>query len=104
MFCNITTTTNEKKIVDKLSKELLENNYSPCIQVTNSLESRYFWEGKIQSTQEYKIDIKTLESLSEKVVMLIKSIHNYEIPEIIKQPISIENKDYEEWVLLNTKK
>ena len=48
--------------------------------------------------------IKTLDSLVDKVVLLIKSIHNYKIPEIIKKPISIENKDYEEWMLLNIKK
>ena len=104
MFCNITTTTNKKHIVDKLSKILLEKNYSPCIQVTNPVESQYFWKGEIQSTREYKVDIKTLDSLSEKVILLIKSIHNYKVPEIIKTPITIKNKDYEEWMIENTKK
>ena len=104
MFCSITTTTNKKEILDRLSEELLEKNYSPCIQITNPVESRYLWDGKIEFSKEYKIDIKTLDSLSEKVVMLIKSIHNYEVPEIIKQSIIIENKDYEDWALQNIKK
>ena len=104
MFCNITTTTNKKQIVDKLSEELLKNNYSPCIQVINPVESQYFWNGKVTSTREYKIDIKTLDALVDKVVLVIKSIHNYKVPEIIKTPITIKNKDYEEWMLENTKK
>ena len=104
MFCNITTTTNQKEIVDKLSKELLKNNYSPCIQVTNPVESTYSWDGEITSTKEYKIDIKTLDSLAGKVVKLIKSVHNYKIPEIIKQSINIENNDYKEWMLMNIEK
>jgi len=104
MFCNIRTTTDKKEIAYKLSKKLLENNYSPCIQIMNSIESQYLWKGKIRSTQEYRIDIKTLENLSEKVIMLIESIHNYEIPEIIKQSISVKNNKYKEWFLENTKK
>ena len=59
------------------------------------MESQYFWNGKVKSTQEYKIDIKTLDALVDKVVLLIKSIHNYKVPEIIKTPITIKNKDYE---------
>ena len=104
MFCSITTTTNKKQIIDKLSKRLLEEKYSPCIQVTAPIESKYSWEGKIKTTKEYKIDIKTLDSLSDDVVTLIKSIHNYEIPEIIKQSISVKDKDYKEWMLKNIKK
>ena len=75
MFWNITTTTNKKQIVDKLSKELLKNNYSPCIQVTNSVESQYLWNGKVKSSQEYKIDIKNLDILVDKIVLMIKAIH-----------------------------
>ena len=104
MFCNITTTTNKKQIADKLSEELLKNNYSPCIQVVNPVESQYLWNGKVKSSQEYKIDIKTLDVLVDKVVLMIKTIHNYKVPEIIKTPITIKNKDYEEWMIENTKK
>ena len=104
MFCNITTSTDQKKIAKKISRELLEKKYSPCVQITSPVESQYIWDGKIKSTEEYKIDIKTLNDLSEKVMILIKSIHNYEVPEIIKNPITIENKGYKNWVLENTKK
>ena len=104
MFCNIITTTNKKKILEEVSKELLSKGYSSCIQITGPLESRYFWDGVIKTTKEYKLTIKTLDALAEKVVILIKSIHNYEVPEIIKQPIVIENKDYEKWMLTNIKK
>ena len=104
MFCNITTSTDQKEIAKEISRELLEKKYSPCIQITGPVESQYIWDGKIKSTEEYKIDIKTLDGLSEKVMILIKSIHNYEVPEIIKSPIAIENKDYKNWVLENTKK
>ena len=104
MFCNITTTTDKKDIIDKLSKTLLEKKYSPCIQITNPIKSQYFWDGKINSTSEYKIDIKTLDRLSDQVIALIKSIHNYKVPEIISFPITTKSKDYEKWLLENTKK
>ena len=104
MFCNITTSTDQKEIAKKISRKLLEKKYSPCVQITSPVESQYLWDGEIKSTQEYKIDIKTLDDLSEKVMIIIKSIHNYKVPEIIKKPIAIENKDYKSWVLENTKK
>ena len=104
MFCKITTTTDKKDIVDKLSKTLLEKKYSPCIQVTNPIKSQYFWDGKINSASEYRIDIKTLESLSNQVITLIKSLHNYKVPEITSSLITIKNKEYEKWLLENTKR
>ena len=104
MFCKITTTTDKKEVVNKISKHLLEKKYSPCIQITEPIESKYIWDGKIKSTKEYKLDIKTLETLSDEIIRLIKSIHNYKVPEIIKHSITIENKEYEEWAINNIKK
>mgnify|MGYP001437297564 CR=1 FL=1 len=43
-------------------------------------------------------------TLSNEIIRLIKSIHNYKVPEIIKHSITIENKEYEEWAINNIKK
>ncbi len=99
MFCKIITTTDKKHIPEKLSNELLKNNYSPCIQITNPIESKYYWDGQIKSIEEYKIDIKTLNNLSDKVISLIKKIHNYKTPQIITQQLEIKDKEYKEWIL-----
>ena len=104
MFCKITTTTDQKDIAEKLSTQILDLNYSPCIQISDPVLSQYIWDGEKSVSKEYKIDIKTLDALSERVVSLIKSIHNYDIPEIIKTSISIENEDYKNWMLSNIKK
>ncbi|MBI44781.1 MAG: divalent-cation tolerance protein CutA [Candidatus Marinimicrobia bacterium] len=104
MFCKITTTTDKKDIAEKLSTQILESNCSPCVQISDSVLSYYIWNGEKSVSKEYKVDIKTLDSLSERVTSLIKSIHNYDTPEIIKTSISIENKDYKNWMLSNIEK
>jgi len=101
MYCKITTTTDSKLIAEKISKKIINLKYSPCIQINNGITSVYTWEKKINKISEYKIDIKTIDKYSKDIINIIKSIHNYEIPEIIKSKIDLENKDYEEWFLKN---
>ena len=49
MFCNITTSTDQKEIAKKISRKLLEKKYSPCVQITSPVESQYLWDGEIKT-------------------------------------------------------
>ena len=103
MYCKITTTTDNKEIADKISKKIIELEYSPCVQIINNVHSVYRWNNKIEESLEYKLSIKTINKHTKGIIKIICSLHNYEIPEIIKCNISLENPDYQKWFLENIK-
>lgn len=104
MYIIISTCSDKKNTLDKISKEVIEKKYSPCIQKYKKSKSIYIWQNKIQNANEYKIDIKTHSSHKSDIVKIIKDKHNYETPEIICYEINILNKDYEKWFKENISK
>ena len=57
----------------------------------------------LQTSQEQLILIKTRKSLFEEVEQVVKSLHPYEVPEIVGMPASNVNTPYMKWVLESTK-
>ena len=103
MYYEITTTTDNKEIADKISKKIIELEYSPCVQIINNVHSVYRWNNKIEESLEYKLSIKTINKYTKEIIKIIYLLHNYEIPEITKSNISLENPDYQKWFLENIK-
>ena len=103
MYYKITTTTDNKEIADKISKKIIELEYSPCVQIINNVHSFYRWNNKVEESSEYKLSIKTIDKYTKEIIKIIRSLHNYEIPEIIQSNISLKNPDYQKWFLENIK-
>ena len=104
MFCTIITTTNDKTVVENLSKYILKNNLSPCVQVYSNVKSQFIWKNNISNEYEYKIEIKTIESYEKKIIDIIEKIHNYKVPEIVKLSLEIKNERYKKWFLSSINK
>ena len=103
MFYIISTTTNSNAIAEKISKIVLNSNYSPCIQIQSNIISNYLWKNESKQSKEYKINIKTIDKYTEKITSIITENHNYDIPEIIKYKFDINSNDYKDWFLSNIK-
>ena len=96
MYILIKTSTDSLDTANNISDELLRLNLSPCVQIYKS-KSKYIWNGKINNSFEFIIEIKTIIKHKNKISKLIKKIHNYDIPEIITSNINILDNDYEKW-------
>ena len=93
----LVTTTSNKEEADSLTKKILDNKLAACVSVCE-IESSYFWDGKIESSLEYKLEIKTREDKIDRLKEFIKKNHSYEVPEIIVLPIIDGNRDYFNWI------
>ena len=92
----ITTEAGEEAVL--ISKVLLEQRKAACINIIDGVNSMYWWQGKIDSTCESLLIVKTRGSLLEDIIQIVKEIHSNDVPEIIALPITGGNKDYLEWV------
>jgi len=90
------------KITDskKLAKILLSENKAVCINILKNVESLYLEEGKIKSSVENILIIKTKLSRLQ-IENFLKDQHPYEIPFITQIVIKDVNNEYLNWAAKN---
>ncbi len=99
----IKTFTDDRKIADKIIKELLKDKLIASAQL-EEVDSSYFWKNEIINSKEFKLEFRSKKSLFKEIESVIKSIHNYEVPEISMFEIKNANEGFFEWIEENIKK
>jgi len=68
------------------------------VNILPQVESLFWWEGKVDSAQEFLLVIKSRAERFGKICALVKSLHSYEVPEIISLPVSEGHQPYLQWI------
>ena len=93
----IQTTTDSIKIAESISKVLVNNNASPCVQIISNVKSVYRWKNKLEQSSEILLLIKTIPENVQKCKNIILKHHNYDTPEIIVTDGEILLDEYSDW-------
>jgi len=83
---------------NKIAKKLVEDKLIACANVIKGVKSIFCWQGKVERADEVLLVLKSKKSCFQKIVKTVKSLHSYEVPEIIALPIIAGNKDYLNWI------
>lgn len=94
IFVYITNPT--KAEARRMAKHLIEKKLAACANIF-PIESIYPWKGKIANEKEFVLIAKTDNKNYNKIVKEVENTHPYDIPCIIKIPITA-NKKYEKWL------
>ncbi len=94
----VLVTAGSKEEARKIASGLLEEKLAACVNIIEGVESRFWWQGKIDSAKEALLVIKTKKELFNKLAKKVKSLHSYSVPEIISLPIIAGNKEYLNWI------
>ena len=81
--------------VTSFAQTLIEAG-AACIH-HHKVSSTYKWEGKIQSENEWSLQIKVSKSNKQAVVDLIEKNHPYDVPQILSHELN-SNQEYFDWV------
>jgi periplasmic divalent cation tolerance protein len=92
----LTTVASEAK-GEEIAEALLTAKLAACINIF-PVASFYTWENKINRDREWQLIIKTRFDLLAEIIAKIKSIHDYEVPEIIVLPIVDGASSYLKWL------
>jgi periplasmic divalent cation tolerance protein len=95
-FIFIYITNPSRKKAKEIAKHLLEKRLIACANIF-PIESLYGWKKKIAEEKEFVLIAKTLEKNFEKVRKEVEKIHPYEVPCLIKIPVS-SNEEYFRWL------
>lgn len=83
---------------EHLAEALLTAHLAACVSILPEVSSRFWWRGKIESTREVLLTVKSRDHLLEAIIARVKKLHSYEVPEIIALPIVGGNADYLRWI------
>ena len=97
-FIQLFTTTEKKDDAEVISREIVEKRLAACAQVVGPIKSTYWWREKIEQTEEWLCIMKSRRDLYEELEKAIKSIHPYEVPEIVAVPIVSGSQSYLDWL------
>lgn len=78
------------------SADLVEGGLAACVQ-RDRITSVYSWEGSTESTEEWRVEIKTSQSKKDRLIEEILDNHPYETPQIVAWE-AISTSGYSDWV------
>jgi len=81
----------------RLARLIVEERLAACVNISQ-VRSTFLWEGKVNEEAEDLLIIKTENSKVEDLVVRIRKVHPYELPEIIVLPIVGGDEGYLDWI------
>ena len=81
-----------------LSKVLISERLAACVQTYSACRSIYEWRGQLQETVEVPVAIKTMSDCLPKLKERIRSLHPYEVPELVVLETKDSLDEYKRWV------
>ncbi len=96
----ITTCSNEAE-ARLISSELVGKRLAACVQ-SETIQSTYQWQGKIETAQEVRLMIKAKLHDYGAIESAVKANHSYENPEVIAVPMVAGSESYLGWISAET--
>jgi periplasmic divalent cation tolerance protein len=97
-YVQVSTTTDSRQEAAALGRSAVEARLAACAQLVGPIASTYWWEGEIESAEEWMVLFKTTADRFEELAALITDEHSYDSPEIIATPVTGGSADYLGWV------
>jgi len=94
----VLTTVGSEDEARKIAEHLVETQLAACVNIIPHVESVYRWQGKLESSREWLLLIKTSSERFPAARDAIRAMHSYELPECIAINIEDGSPDYLEWL------
>jgi periplasmic divalent cation tolerance protein len=103
-YIQVFTTVEKREDADFIASAVVETRMAACAQIVGPIHSIYWWKGKMEQAAEWLCVMKTRQELFLALERQIKSVHPYEVPEIVALPIVAGSKSYLDWIEEETAK
>src|SRR5215472_15612306 len=91
----------DAEIAQRISNQLVTERFAACANILPSVESIYRWKERIESGNETLVFFKVSEDRQSAFQEKLRSLHPYDVPEIIFVPVASGLPEYLRWVAEN---
>lgn len=98
MHIVIFVTASSRKEALRIAQGLIKNKLAACVNIVGGVESLFWWQGKVDCAREILLVIKSKKEKLSRIIKQVKSMHSYDVPEIIALPVAGGYKDYLKWI------
>ena len=101
-IARVTTTFSSLEDAQDAAQKVLTKRLAACVQLSDKIQSFYWWKDAIEQDDEYLLTLKTRFSLYQKLEEYLKVIHPYDTPEILCEIIDHTESEYLGWLIEET--
>jgi len=91
----------DRETAQRISNQLVTERFAACANILPAVESIFRWKDKIETGSETLVFFKLSEDRQSAFQEKLRSLHPYEVPEIIFVPVSTGLPEYLRWVADN---
>ena len=84
--------------------KLVKKKLAACSNIIPLIYSTYIWKKKVIVDKECSMIVKTSKSKVKQAIKFIVKNHSYDCPAVTAFPIKLVHKDFENWIIEETKK
>ena len=100
-FALVLVTAPDLKTARSLAKSALQAKLIACANLIPKIESHYCWQGKIESSAEVLLVLKTQKTRLAALEKFVTANHPYDTPEFLVLPVAGGSKKYLGWLAEN---
>ena len=87
----------------RLADLLVERRLAACVGLVGPIESRFHWEGRIDTAREIQLVAKTTAARFAELRDVLAEAHPYDVPEILALPVVAGLPAYVQWLTDSTR-
>jgi periplasmic divalent cation tolerance protein len=92
------TTLPDADAAEMIAHRLVAERVAACVSIGSPVRSLYHWQGKTETATEIPLFVKTTSEAYPAVESTLRSLHPYELPEIIAVPVTAGLASYLDWI------
>lgn len=98
----VLVTTGGTAEAEQIATTLVNERLAACVNILNPIRSFYRWQGTLSDDQECLLLIKARAEDFAALEARVKTLHSYQVPEIIALPIVAGSDAYIHWLRSET--
>lgn len=99
----IVTTIDDEEKARALAHAALSAKLAACVQI-HPIRSCYVWKGEMREEPEFLLHMKARGEDGPALAELVRRLHSYETPEILRVDVAEADPDYLAWAMEATRR
>lgn len=94
----VLSTFPDEETAQRISRHVVDERLAACANIAAPVRSIYRWKEAVEDASEVMVFFKTTPACYAALQKTIRSLHPYDVPEIVSVQIAAGLHEYLEWV------